>query len=101
MCRFSETNSKKQAMQALKDRLCTALCLVYHDCTRLFHLEVGFSEHCLSAKLYQLHDQDKRIVAHTSKTLAPPGLNYMDCEKALLTTAWVMKHFASYSVVRK
>ncbi|CAJ1081240.1 hypothetical protein LDENG_00238730%2C partial [Xyrichtys novacula] len=51
------------------------------DCNRPFYLEVGFSCHCLSAGLYQIHNTDKRVVACASKTLLAPELKFSDCEK--------------------
>ncbi|XP_013883017.1 uncharacterized protein LOC106531661, partial [Austrofundulus limnaeus] len=66
------------------------------DYNKDFHLEVGFSAHCLSAGLYQKHDKDKPVVAYASKTMAGPELKYSDCEKALLTTVWAVKHFSNY-----
>ncbi|CAJ1057626.1 hypothetical protein LDENG_00238730%2C partial [Xyrichtys novacula] len=87
---------QQHAMQALKDRLCAAPCLAYPDCNRPFYLEVGFSCHCLSAGLYQIHDSDKRVVAYASKTLLAPELKFSDCEKALLATVWAVKHFSNY-----
>ena len=86
----------QQSMQAVKDKLCTAPCLAYPDCTKEFHLEVGFSTGCMSAGLYQLHDCDKRVVAYAGKTLLAPELKYTDCEKALLATVWAVKHFSNY-----
>lgn len=43
---------QERAMQALKDKLCTTLCMAYLDSTQPFHLGVGFSEHCLRVGLY-------------------------------------------------
>lgn len=87
---------QEHAMQALKDELCTAPCLAYPDYTTKFHLEVGFSQSCLCAGLYQMYDQDKRVVAYASKTLQSPETKYNDCEKALLATVWAFKHFSCY-----
>ncbi|CAJ1064733.1 hypothetical protein LDENG_00238730%2C partial [Xyrichtys novacula] len=90
------SNQQQHAMQALKDRLCAAPCLAYPDYNRPFYLEVGFSCHCLSAGLYQIHNSDKRVVAYASKTLLAPELKFSDCEKALLATVWAVKHFSNY-----
>ncbi|KAI4878797.1 hypothetical protein NFI96_031523 [Prochilodus magdalenae] len=87
---------QEQATQALKSKLSTAPCLAYPDCNREFHLGVGFSKYCLSAGLYQVHDQDKRVVAYASKTMQAPELKYNNCEKALLATVWAAKHFSNY-----
>uniref|UniRef100_A0A8P4K5A8 ribonuclease H n=1 Tax=Dicentrarchus labrax TaxID=13489 RepID=A0A8P4K5A8_DICLA len=93
---FIWSEPQEQAMQALKEKLCMAPCLAYPDCTKQFHLEVGFSTGCMSAGLYQLHDHDKRVVAYASKTLLAPEIKYTDCEKALLATVWAVKHFSNY-----
>uniref|UniRef100_A0A673XMB8 ribonuclease H n=1 Tax=Salmo trutta TaxID=8032 RepID=A0A673XMB8_SALTR len=85
-----------EAVDSLKNLLCEAPCLVYPNKDKTFFLEVGFSEHCLSAGLYQKYDQDKRVVAYASKTLNPAEHKYSDCEKALLSTVWAIKHFTSY-----
>ncbi|KAI4880856.1 hypothetical protein NFI96_005790 [Prochilodus magdalenae] len=87
---------QEQATQALKSKLSTAPCLSYPDCNKEFHLKVGFSNYCLSAGLYQVHDQDKRVVAYASKTIQAPELKYNNCEKALLATVWAAKHFSNY-----
>ena len=93
---FTWGELQEQAMQALKSKLSTAPCLAYPDCNREFHLEVGFSNYCLSAGLYQVLDQDKRVVAYASKTMQAPELKYNNCEKALLATVWAVKHFSNY-----
>ncbi|KAL6487878.1 hypothetical protein MHYP_G00045040 [Metynnis hypsauchen] len=93
---FTWSKTQGQAMQALKDKLCTAPCLAYPDENHTFHLEVGFLDYCLSAGLYQMHDHDKRVVAYASKTMLPPEHKYNDCEKALLSTVWAVKHFSNY-----
>ncbi|XP_038835775.1 uncharacterized protein LOC120033479 [Salvelinus namaycush] len=91
-----------EAVASLKNQLCKAPCLVYPNKDKTFFLEVGFSEqlrkakHCHSAGLYQKYDQDKRVVAYASKTLNPAEHKYSDCEKALLSTVWAIKHFTSY-----
>ena len=75
-------------MASLKNLLCEAPCLVYPNKDKTLFLEVGFSEHCVSAGLYQKYDQDKRVVAYVSKTLNPAEHKYSDCDKALLSTVW-------------
>lgn len=89
---FVWTDRQQQAMQVLKEKLCTAPCLAYPD----YMKEVGFLESCLSAGLYQMHDQDRRVVAYGSRTLLVAELKYNDCEKALLATVWAFKHFSFY-----
>lgn len=64
-------------MQELKPLLCSAPCLAYPDLNKDFYLEAGFSQHCMSAGLYQIHDRDKRAVAHAN-------------------TVWAVKHFSNY-----
>ncbi len=82
-------------MGQLKQRLCSAPCLAYPDPGKEFYPDAGFSNHCLSAGLYQLHDKDKRVVAYASKTLLPPECKYSDCEKALLCTVWAIQRFSN------
>lgn len=93
---FVWTASQQQAMSTLKAKLCSAPCLAFPDCDKDFHLEVGFSTQCMCAGLYQIYDQDKRVVAYASKTLTAPELKYSDCEKALLAAVWAVKHFSNY-----
>lgn len=64
--RFIWGNNQQQALQALKDKLCTAPCLAYPNYNKGFHLEVGFSGSCRSAGLNQVHDSDKRVVAYSN-----------------------------------
>ncbi len=66
-----------------------------------FYLDAGFSNQCLSAGLYQLHDKDKRVVAYASKTLLPPECKYSNCEKALLCTVWAIQRFSNYIGAQK
>ncbi|KAL1258950.1 hypothetical protein QQF64_009527 [Cirrhinus molitorella] len=63
--------------------------------------EAGFSNHCLSAGLYQQYDQDKRVVAYASKTLLSNKLKYTDCEKAMLCTVWAIQRFSNYIGAQK
>uniref|UniRef100_A0A8C6LKG8 Gypsy retrotransposon integrase-like protein 1 n=1 Tax=Nothobranchius furzeri TaxID=105023 RepID=A0A8C6LKG8_NOTFU len=93
---FEWAEQHQQAMDDLKAAMCSAPCLALPDCDKEFHLEVGFSAHCLSAGLYQIHDCDRRVVAYASKLLTGPELKYSDCEKALLSTMWAVKYFANY-----
>ncbi|KAL1274380.1 hypothetical protein QQF64_027194 [Cirrhinus molitorella] len=90
-----------KAMSKLKQRLCSAPCLAYPDPGKEFYLEAGFSNHCLSAGLYQLHDRDKRVVAYASKTLLSPECKYSDCGKALLCTVWAIQRFSNYIGAQK
>ncbi len=84
-------------MGQLKQRLCSAPCLAYPDPKKEFYLDAGFSNHCLSAGLYQLHDKDKRVVAYASKNAASsPECKYSNCEKALLCTVWAIQRFSNY-----
>lgn len=46
--------------------------LLVQNNTKEFPQEVGFSESCISAGLYQMHDQDKRVAAYASETLQSP-----------------------------
>lgn len=57
---FAWTETQDKAMQELKRLLCSAPCLAYPDPNKGFYLEAGFSQHCMSAGLYQIHDKDKR-----------------------------------------
>ncbi|KAG1941678.1 retrotransposable element [Pimephales promelas] len=100
-CPFVWTTVQDNAMKELKRHLCTAPCLAYPDPHREFYLEAGFSQHCLSAGLYQRHDQDKRVVAYASKTLLPPETKFSDCEKALLCTVWAIQRFSNYIGAQK
>uniref|UniRef100_A0AAV2KZM9 ribonuclease H n=1 Tax=Knipowitschia caucasica TaxID=637954 RepID=A0AAV2KZM9_KNICA len=93
---FVWEDSHDEAMKALLDRLRKAPCLVYPNLNKPFFLEIGFSEHSLSAGLYQTHDSDKRIIAYASKTMAAPETKYSDCEKSLLATVWAVRHFSNY-----
>uniref|UniRef100_A0AAV2MP73 ribonuclease H n=1 Tax=Knipowitschia caucasica TaxID=637954 RepID=A0AAV2MP73_KNICA len=93
---FVWEDSHDEAMKALLDRLRKAPCLVYPNPNKPFFLEIGFSEHSLSAGLYQTHDSDKRIIAYASKTMAAPETKYSDCEKSLLATVWAVRHFSNY-----
>ncbi len=88
-------------MGQLKQRLCSAPCLAYPDPGKEFYLDAGFSNHCLSAGLYQLHDKDKRVVAYASKTLLHPECKYSNCEKALLCTVWAIQRFSNYIGAQK
>ncbi len=65
------------------------------------YLDAEFSNQCLSAGLYQLHDKDKRVVAYASKTLLPPECKYSNCEKALLCTVWAIQRFSNYIGAQK
>ncbi|KAL1246759.1 hypothetical protein QQF64_034307 [Cirrhinus molitorella] len=98
---FIWTDVQDKAMSELKQRLCSAPCLAYPDPGKEFYLEAGFSNHCLSAGLYQLHDRDKRVVAYASKTLLSPECKYSDCEKALLCTVWAIQRFSNYIGAQK
>ncbi|KAI5606934.1 hypothetical protein C0J50_7488 [Silurus asotus] len=99
---FAWTDTQQNAMNELKKHLCTAPCLAYPDPQREFYpLFFLFSSHCLSAGLYQRHDQDKRVVAYPSKTLLPPECKYSDCEKALLCTVWAIQRFSNYIGAQK
>ncbi len=51
---FVWTETQDTAMGQLKQRLCSAPCLAYPDPGKEFYLNAGFSNHCLSAGLYQL-----------------------------------------------
>lgn len=93
---FQWTKQQERALSELKRLLCAAPCLAYPNPDKVFYLEAGFSAHCLSAGLYQMYDQDKRVVADASKTLLPPKIKYSDCKKALLCTVWAVKHFSNY-----
>ncbi len=98
---FVWTETQDTAMGQLKQRLCSAPCLAYPDPGKEFYLDAGFSNHCLSAGLYQLHDKDKRVVAYASKTLLPPECKYSNCEKALLCTVWAIQRFSNYIGAQK
>ncbi|RXN22489.1 ribonuclease H-like protein [Labeo rohita] len=100
-CPFVWTDTQQNAMNELKRYLCTAPCLAYPDPQKEFYLDAGFSSHCLSAGLYQRHDQDRRVVAYASKTLLPPECKYSDCEKALLCTVWAIQRFSNYIGAQK
>ncbi|RXN39364.1 gag-pol fusion [Labeo rohita] len=100
-CPFIWTDTQQDAMNELKQHLCTAPCLAYPDPQKEFYLDAGFSSHCLSAGLYQRHDQDRRVVAYASKTLLPPECKYSDCEKALLCTVWAIQRFSNYIGAQK
>ncbi|KAL1258525.1 hypothetical protein QQF64_009102 [Cirrhinus molitorella] len=100
-CPFLWTDAQDNAVQELKRHLCSAPCLAYPNPQKEFYLEAGFSNHCLSAGLYQRYDQDKRVVAYASKTLLPPELKYTDCEKALLCTVWAIQRFSNYIGAQK
>ncbi|KAF7643479.1 hypothetical protein LDENG_00238730, partial [Lucifuga dentata] len=93
---FVWSEAREQAMKFLKQQLCSAPCLAYPDSNKEFYLEVGFSNYCLSAGLYQIHDQEKRVVAYASRTLSGPEQKYSSCEKALLSTVWAVKYFSNY-----
>ncbi len=80
---FVWMKAQDTAMSQLKQCLCSAPCLAYPDPGKELYLDAGFSDQCLSAGLYQLHDKDKRVVAYASKTLLPPECKYSHCEKAL------------------
>ncbi len=90
---FVWTKAQDTAMSQLKQCLRSAPCLAYPDPGKEFYLDAGFSDQCLSAGLYQLHDKDKRVVAYASKTLLPPECKYSHCEKALLCTVWGIQRF--------
>ncbi|KAL1277259.1 hypothetical protein QQF64_023932 [Cirrhinus molitorella] len=98
---FIWTEAQDKAMSELKQRLCSAPCLAYPDPGKKFYLEAGFSNHCLSAGLYQLHDRDKQVVAYASKTLLSPECKYSDCKKALLCTVWAIQRFSNYIGAKK
>ncbi|XDV52300.1 hypothetical protein PO909_021043 [Leuciscus waleckii] len=100
-CPFVWSDAQEHAMVELKRHLCTAPCLAYPDPQKEFHLEAGFSNQCLSAGLYQQHDQDKKVVAYASKTLLPPECKFSDCEKALLCTVWAIQRFSNYIGAQK
>ncbi|XDV36008.1 hypothetical protein PO909_005862 [Leuciscus waleckii] len=100
-CPFVWSDAQEHAMVELKRHLCTAPCLAYPDPHKEFHLEAGFSNQCLSAGLYQQHDQDKKVVAYASKTLLPPECKFSDCEKALLCTVWAIQRFSNYIGAQK
>ncbi|KAL1268859.1 hypothetical protein QQF64_034222 [Cirrhinus molitorella] len=100
-CPFLWTDAQDNAVNELKRHLCSAPCLAYPNPQKEFYLEAGFSNHCLSAGLYQRYDQDKRVVAYASKTLLPPELKYTDCEKALLCTVWAIQRFSNYIGAQK
>ena len=87
---------QEEAWRRMKECLGQAPCLVLPEMGQPFYLEVGFSETCLSAGLYQVHDGNKRVVAYASKAMAGPELKYSDCEKALLATVWAVQHFGNY-----
>ncbi|KAL1268895.1 hypothetical protein QQF64_034258 [Cirrhinus molitorella] len=93
---FIWTDTQQNAMNELKRHLCTAPCLAYPDPRKEFYLDAGFSSHCLSAGLFQRHDQDRHVVTYASKTLLPPECKYSDCEKALLCTVWAIQRFSNY-----
>ncbi len=92
---FVWTEAQDTAMGQLKQRLCSAPCLAYPDPEKLLYLDAGFSNQCLSAGLYQLHDKDKRVVAYASKTLLPPECKFSNCEKASLCIVWAIQRCAS------
>ncbi|KAL1270904.1 hypothetical protein QQF64_029920 [Cirrhinus molitorella] len=100
-CPFIWTDTQQNAMNELKRHLCTAPCLAHPDPQKEFYLDAGFSNHCLSAGLFQRHDQDRRVVAYASKTLLPPECKYSDCEKALLCTIWAIQRFSNYIGAQK
>ncbi len=98
---FVWTKAQDTAMSQLKQCLRSAPCLAYPDPGKEFYLDAGFSDQCLSAGLYQLHDKDKRVVAYASKTLLPPECKYSHCEKALLCTVWGIQRFSNYIGAQK
>ncbi len=98
---FVWTKAQDTAMSQLKQCLRSAPCLAYSDPGKEFYLDAGFSDQCLSAGLYQLHDKDKRVVAYASKTLLPPECKYSHCEKALLCTVWGIQRFSNYIGAQK
>ncbi len=98
---FVWTKAQDTAMSQLKQSLCSAPCLAYPDPGKLLHLDTGFSNQCLSAGLYQLHDKDKRVVAYARKNAASPECKYSNCEKALLCTVWATQHFSNYIGAQK
>ncbi len=100
-CPFVWTDNQQNAMNELKRHLCIAPGLAFPDPQKEFYLDAGFSSHCLSAGLYQRHDQDKRVVAYASKTLLPPECKYSDCEKALLCTLCAIQRFSNYIGAQK
>ncbi|XP_046878860.1 uncharacterized protein LOC124469544 [Hypomesus transpacificus] len=93
---FHWSEQHSAAMTELKHRLCTAPCLAYPNKDKEYHLEAGFSKHCMSAGLYQIYDKDKRIVAYASKNLSMVEDKFSDCEKALLSTVWAVEHYQNY-----
>ncbi len=78
---FVWTKAQDTAMSQLKQCLCSAPCLAYPDPGKEFYLDAGFSDQCLSAGLYHLHDKDKRVVGYASKTLLPPECKYSPARK--------------------
>uniref|UniRef100_A0A9J7ZNY9 Gypsy retrotransposon integrase-like protein 1 n=1 Tax=Cyprinus carpio carpio TaxID=630221 RepID=A0A9J7ZNY9_CYPCA len=100
-CPIVWSKAQEHAMKELKRHLCTAPCLAYPDPQKEFYLEAGFSDQCISAGLYQRHDQDKKVVAYASKTLLPPECKFSDCEKALLCTVWAIQRFSNYIGAQK
>ncbi len=98
---FVWTKAQDTAMSQLKQCLRSAPCRAYPDPGKEFYLDAGFSDQCLSAGLYQLHDKDKRVVAYASKTLLPPECKYSHCEKALLCTVWGIQRFSNYIGAQK
>lgn len=55
-------------------------CLSYSDKDMEFHMEACFSQHCLSVAFSQRYDQERRVVAYTSKLLNSVQLKFSVCE---------------------
>ncbi len=78
---FVWTKAQDTAMSQLKQCLRSAPCLAYPDPGKEFYLDAGFSDQCLSAGLYQLHDKDKRVSLMPAKRCFPQNANIHTAKK--------------------
>ncbi|XP_064407972.1 protein NYNRIN-like [Latimeria chalumnae] len=82
-----------EAVSTLKQRLMMAPALMNPDPTRPFHLEIMATEVAMAAVLAQERHYVKRPIVYVSRALTAVEQKYTQCEKNLLATFWVVKHF--------
>ena len=91
-------NAEREALQELKDRLCSAPVLGFprFGTGAEFIVECASSGKSLGAILSQEQEGVQRVIAYASKSLNDVESSYSDCEKSCYAVTWALLHFQTY-----
>ena len=93
---FKWTESQQEALNKLKDTLCTYPLLQYPDFSRPFIVSSDASNYGLGGVLSQNIDGKVLPIAYASRTLSDTEVNYSTIEKELLAILFSVETFRPY-----